>query len=162
MSSLQAAKGISASEPSRPERIPYSLYSGWHKSPRTIDIAKTVRLMQRAAKSSLTSITFFQMITWTNLIKVTVLANRKHASKLPKYVLKSQAFTTEKLVYLGKKKLFKESCYTLLNDNYLMITNLIIPVNVCKSSPVVHWAMTELEMIRLDRLLFWGSPPYHS
>ena len=76
MSSLQAARGISAPKPSKTEMIPYSLYSGWHKAPRKSVIPKTVRLMQQAAKSSSISITFFQTTTWTNLIEVTILANR--------------------------------------------------------------------------------------
>ena len=106
MSSLQAARGISAPKPWKgiTEMIPYSLYSGWHKHTRHRVIPTTVRFMQRAARSSFISITFFQMTTWTNRIKVTVLANKIIIIKQPKYILKSQTFTIVKLVYLLKKK----------------------------------------------------------
>ena len=43
-----------------------------------------------------------------------------------------------------------------------MKANLIMPAKVCKINPAVHWVMAKLDIIRLDRLLFWGSPPYHS
>ena len=106
MSSLQAARGISAPKPWKgsTEMIPYSLYSGWHKHTRHTVIPTIVRLMQRAARSSFISITFFQMTTWTNRINVTVLANKIIIIKQPKYILKSQTFTIVKLVYLLKKK----------------------------------------------------------
>ena len=84
--------------------IPYSLYSGWHKHTRHRVMPTIVRFMQRAARSSFISITFFQMTTWTNRIKVTVLANKIIIIKHPKYILKSQTFTIVKLVYLLKKK----------------------------------------------------------
>ena len=106
MSSLQAARGISAPKPWKgiTEMIPYSLYSGWHKHTKHKVIPTTVRFMQRAARSSFISITFFQMTTWTNRIKVTVLANKIIIIKQPKYILKSQTFRIVKLVYLLKKK----------------------------------------------------------